>query len=274
MHRSHQRLTPLFYYFNRLAEASTGQERSELVEAFALCFPDASIEWVEQLFGSDVFASIRPDLHPKIFMLADAAFFGSTLHLESTIRRYEVSGVENLTLMLYCGAKGVGDARYRTGAESTQPNEFSHNLKVCCALLERGVDPTYNFHRPCPWNLVLHNIGRFSKRKAPMEIKEKVPQLRLLQIFAQHAPDIRKCRKSVSRSGNFETVQMLIMKAKCCNRLELAQNCQCKEAQTARALISETRQLLGYSSAGGSTTKNVRVRRRKRSIFESLCRIL
>ena len=232
-----------FFRLNHLAEISTGRSRREMVESFGRrlkrCGSDLSNTLVyhsEYLPAPDVYAC--------------AIYTGSVLCLEDALRNAIVSDVRALSGLLWFAVWPY----LRPLSERDRNNRLQPvNFEAAALLLAYGADPASDWSPPefdrmwRVWAVVLREIvirGGVSD--------DVLEPLRLLMLFVQNAPDLRKC--IVTRAMELDMpqskvpiVQVLrdhVLEGYCCNLKVSVQHCQCEKAQKWRPVALKTLRLI------------------------------
>lgn len=240
-------LVQAFFRFNKLAECSSGEHRSSLVETFDRIMAkenptvgkvskNVNPHW-SNAEGFEMFGGIAASItKPKNGLLALAVFMDGTLYLKEAIRKREVSGTESMSLLLLFAT--LPYALPESGPFII-PDDYTGTPTI---LLENGADPAHFCGEWCPWSILLKEIVERPKSSQltpwipGTKMDRTAAALRLLGLFARKAPDLHKC--STIRADNaitisykaLEAIQHLVLGDYCCGGRRV-QECQCLKAR-------------------------------------------
>jgi hypothetical protein len=243
----------IFFYFNMLAERSTGQSRSVLIEIFdqfesslyagsARTLKDARSlrHWSNDY--------IKTQLPTESSLLIWAAYCGATLFVQESIEKDGIPDVRTLSQLLYFALMPIFP-----GEEMSENRHVEPNLAVSALLIGHGADPAYDVAAECPWTLVLRFVVGTSdvgQRDSKETFDMMAAALRALVMFARGAPDVQKC--SALRIFNLkddtfyvaaEALDRFVLERRCCRGYRV-RTCQCRRARSLRPVAMEVLELV------------------------------
>jgi hypothetical protein len=266
------------FYFNMLAERSTGQSRSELLAVFdkieSIYYGGA--ERIEHDEG-------RPQRHwsVRLFktkpptdssLLVWAAHCGAALFVQEAIEKGEVPDARASSRLLYYALTPLFSEKEMDETRPVEPN-----LAVAALLLSHGADPAYEVGVDTPWIIVLRSVveatspyKRTRMSKGNVDMAEAA--LRTLVMLAHGAPDLPRCsaqrmfyRVDATLYNASEALDRIVLARRCCgdNRIR---TCQCYRAQSRRTLVMEVLDLVEATEkidpeTANSQDKNAKTRR-------------
>jgi len=262
-------LPQTFFRFNVLAEASTGQHRSELIAMFDRNVPVRlrpldPISETDDWWNNMINPSLR-QLRPAPDLLAFVVYTGASKHLAEAIRTGQVYHPERLSYLLLFAL-----APYFVFAADLNLVVPDINFDALINLVENGADPAYTSNGLCPWNLALIRATHLLEGRsyavllpgatAEDHLHNACTALRLLLIFARYAPDLQKCHDmhvlqdapaldSSSAVNTSVALQEFLLQQRCCF-FRIIQSCQCHKAKTIRPLALELLGLMETCNEG------------------------
>ena len=253
----------IFFHFNMLAEHSTRQSRSALVNIFGQAAGNAGLLRVtnfQRHRSSDFFETQQPT---ESSLLIWAVYCGAALYFQESIENDEVPDVRASSQLLYYALMRLFSKEDMHDDRPVEPN-----LAISATLLDHGADPAYDIGEMCPWTLVLHfvvntgTVRQFHYMRAA---------LRTLVMFARSAPDLQKCSALqvspfVEDFDASKAMRRCILERNCCKG-QPVRSCQCHRGQSLKSLAMELLDFVEAKRQVVAQTGNTQNKRTKTSRF-------
>jgi hypothetical protein len=257
-------MVSMFFQFNMLAEHSTSQSRSTLINIFdqAQSTSYAGHLRIQSHLSKDLFIT---EQSVENSLLICAVYYGAALFVRESIEKGELPDVRGSSQLLYYALVPLFSEEERHDDRPVEPN-----LAISATLLDHGADPAHDIGEMCPWTLVLHFVvvtstsGDFNRMSAA---------LRTLVMFARSAPDLQKC--SALQVWPFgedydasKAMHQCILERNCCKD-QPVRSCHCHRAQSLRSLAMELLDFVEAKQQVVAQTGNTQNKNAKTSRFRN-----
>ena len=258
----------IFFHFNMLAEHSTRQSRSALINIFGQAASHAGalrVTSFQRHWSRDFFETQQPT---ESSLLIWAVYCGAARYVQESIENGEVPDVRASSQLLYYALTPLFSSEDPLDMQHDRPVEPNHAISA--TLLGHGADPAYDIGEMCPWTLVLHFVVETSFRRG---LHYMTAALQTLVMFARSAPDLQKCSAlQVSLFGEdydaSKAMRQCILERNCCKD-QPVRSCHCHRAQPLRSLAMELLDFVEAEQQFVAQTGNTQNKHTKTSRFRN-----